>query len=96
MSKDKTLLGRKNAKSRALLVGSRIADVQAMEDLLINMFGYGPKDIHVCSAMAKSTEIVSEPEKMVEGAKPGDQRIFYFSGHGVQMKSEKREGICRD
>lgn len=84
-------------RKRAVLVGindypdeaSRldgcVNDVFLMSSVLQEC-GYDAADIHVCLDSRATTDgILERLEWLVDDPQPGDERIFYFSGHGAQI-----------
>ncbi|MDB5685487.1 MAG: peptidase caspase catalytic subunit p20 [Rhizorhabdus sp.] len=82
---------------RALLVGINeypregdrlegcVNDVFTMSAVLQEC-GFDPGEIRTClDDRATAKEIMSRLEWLVDDARPGDQRVFYYSGHGAQV-----------
>lgn len=82
---------------RALLVGINeypneadrlegcVNDVFLMSSVLQEC-GFAPEEIRVClDDRATADGILSRLEWLVDDAQAGDQRIFYYSGHGAQV-----------
>jgi hypothetical protein len=64
-----------------------INDVQNIRRLLIEMFAFSDKDIHVLTDDEVTKErIVDEWEWLTGKAKPGDNLVFHFSGHGSYVE----------
>jgi hypothetical protein len=71
-------------KQLSTLMGC-INDVQNMHDLLTSLFGFKTEDICILTESdATAFNIMKALEMLVHGARPGDQLIFHFSGHGSQ------------
>lgn len=48
--------------------------------------GYDPAEIRLLvDERATRAEVASRLEWLVEGARPGDERVFFYSGHGAQI-----------
>ncbi|MEM1145999.1 MAG: caspase family protein [Pseudomonadota bacterium] len=90
---------RKSTKKprRALLVGINeypneqdrlegcVNDVYLMSSVLQER-GFAPEDIRVCVDRRATTEgILERMEWLFDECGPGDERVFYFSGHGAQI-----------
>lgn len=84
-------------RRRALLVGindyidpgSRLEgcvnDVFAMSAVLQEC-GFAPDEIRTCLDRRATAQGIRERlEWLLEDARPGDERVFYYSGHGAQM-----------
>ena len=100
-----------NAKKRmALLVGCNypnsqyelhgcINDVVAMQELLVERFGYEPTSIELLTdgpgskVMPTGANIRKALNRMVGEAEEGDVLFFHYSGHGVLLNKHhlKRE-----
>jgi Caspase domain len=60
-------------------------DVRAMAALLQESFGYLPEEIRVLlDREATRTAILAGIQELLAGAGPGDEVLFYYSGHGSQ------------
>src|ERR1051326_690623 len=81
---------------RALLVGINefpgaplagcVKDVQSMAELLTTRCGFAKDNIRwLTDSRATTDEILTRLRWLVEGALPGDRRVFHYSGHGAQM-----------
>ncbi|HOV88287.1 MAG TPA: caspase family protein [Syntrophobacteraceae bacterium] len=63
-----------------------VNDVQNMQDLLTSLFGFRKEDICILTDRdATALNILKALEMLVYDAKPGDQLIFHYSGHGSQV-----------
>ncbi|WP_017716825.1 caspase family protein [Kamptonema formosum] len=65
-------------------------DVELQRELLINRFGFNPKDILTVtgSTQIKPTRagiIQAVEEHLIKQAKPGDVAVLHFSGHGSRV-----------
>lgn len=92
-------------RRRALLVGideypgfgpecrleGAVRDALALADLLIDRHGFAEADVACClGAQATRQGILAAMERLRARLEPGDQALFFFSGHGSQMTD--REG----
>jgi hypothetical protein len=68
-----------------------INDVEAMTGILEPRFDFKPGNIHVLiNGKATRINIIAQFEKyLVTEANPGDICVFYYSGHGSQVKNSK-------
>jgi len=91
-------------RRRALLVGINeyadpgqnlegcVNDVFAMSATL-QQCGFDPEDIRVClNERATAEGILSRLGWLLEDAKDGDERVFYYSGHGAQIPDYGPDG----
>ncbi|MBW4491951.1 MAG: caspase family protein [Oscillatoria princeps RMCB-10] len=65
-------------------------DVELQRELLVNRFGFNPKDILTVtgSTQIKPTRagiLQAVEEHLIKQAKPGDVAVLHFSGHGSQV-----------
>ncbi|GAB4851822.1 hypothetical protein Ancab_031221 [Ancistrocladus abbreviatus] len=96
----------KGGKRLAVLVGCNypdsghelqgcINDVLAMQELLVERFGFDPKDIEVLTdepeshVMPTGLNIKKALRRMVDRAEEGDVLYFHYSGHGTLIPSLK-------
>ena len=64
-----------------------VNDVYSFRQLLINKYGYDPKDIQmIINRHATRETILNEFAKLVENAVSGDTICFSFSGHGIYVR----------
>lgn len=83
---------------RALLIGVNryqilgadlrgcVNDVQNMQRVLINFFGFAKKDIKtLVDGKATKAKITAGIERLVAGAKAGDVLYLHYSGHGANV-----------
>lgn len=64
-----------------------VMDVDLQRQLLINRFGFNPKDILTLTD-AKATRqgiLTAFEEHLIKQAKPGDVVVYHFSGHGSRV-----------
>ena len=67
-----------------------VNDVVNMRNMLINVFGFEAENIRVVvDERATFDGICERLDWLICKAKPGDQLVFHFSGHGSQI-------VCRD
>ncbi len=71
------------------IIGCR-NDVQSMETLLSTSLGYRTADIRkLLDSQASKNRILSLiQEHLVDGVTPKDEVVFFFSGHGTQVRDE--------
>jgi hypothetical protein len=62
-------------------------DVQKIKNLLIANYGFNPADILLLKDREATKEAIFKnfDHWLVQGTKPGDLAIFYFSGHGTRI-----------
>ncbi len=90
--------GRSHCNDWIDLDGS-LNDVQAMQEVLQARFGFAKENTHVLSTPlirglsereATRQNILDAISKyLIEEAKPGDIVVFYYAGHGSQMRNSK-------
>jgi hypothetical protein len=97
----KSVLAQGTPRKLALLVGINeypetgefsalrgcVMDVDLQRQLLINRFGFNPKDILTLTD-AKATRqgiLTAFEEHLIKQAKPGDVVVYHFSGHGSRV-----------
>jgi hypothetical protein len=69
-----------------------VNDVKTYKDLLVNKHGVKPDNIKlVLDKNANEKGFVDNMRWLFGTAKPGDQIIFVYSGHGTQIKAEDEE-----
>jgi len=62
-------------------------DVVEMWTLLKDVYGFPQENIRVCvNDRAKEYHIMDKLEWLLSNTEPGDELVFYFSGHGSQMR----------
>jgi hypothetical protein len=85
----KALLVGINAYPSAPLRGC-VNDVMAVSEMLTKHFGFATKDKRMLTdASATTANILERLNWLVDGAKPGDDLFFHYSGHGSQMIDSK-------
>jgi hypothetical protein len=70
-----------------------VNDVDLQRQLLINKFGFHPKDI-LCVTDQQATRqsmLAAFEEHLIKQAKPGDVVVFHFSGHGSRVADPDRD-----
>lgn len=93
-----------NSRKLALLVGinnyqnfenlkGAITDVYLQKELLVNRFGFNPKDILIVSDESENKPtreniLLAFEEHLIKQAKAGDTVVYHFSGHGSQVLEE--------
>ena len=95
------VLAQNTPRKLALLVGANgyagsplfgcITDTELQYQLLVNRFGFNPKDILIVSdnAVIKPTRqgiLQAFEEHLIKQAKAGDVVVFHYSGHGSRVK----------
>ncbi len=65
-------------------------DVELQRELLVNRFGFNPKDILTLTGSteikpARAGIIQAVEEHLIKQAKPGDVAVLHFSGHGSRV-----------
>ncbi|MGB6301926.1 MAG: caspase family protein, partial [Rivularia sp. (in: cyanobacteria)] len=70
-----------------------VNDVMLQKQLLIHRFGFNPKDIlTVTDSQATRQGILTAfEEHLIKQAKPGDNVVFHFSGHGGQVEDPDKD-----
>lgn len=65
-----------------------IQDVATIRDLLVVLHGFGKQDIvTLTNQEATRAEILRSLQQLAEETKKGDRVVFYFSGHGSQVRN---------
>jgi hypothetical protein len=80
------------------LYGS-INNVEVMKGLLVSRFGFFPEHVHVLTNKTATRQniLLSIEKYLVKDTSPGDVCVFYYSGHGSQVKnSESTEPDKKD
>jgi|GEM_PF-2700236 len=90
-----------SASDRALLIGindyidQRIndlrgceSDAKAMRQVLVDDYGFDASQIRVVTAPSASRKVILDAidSWLIEGTRPGDRVLLYYSGHGSQRK----------
>jgi hypothetical protein len=69
-----------------------VNDVNAVEKVLREKYGLPESSIRKLTDKAANTDgFVNGMKWLLSSAKPGDQVVFHYSGHGGQIKAEKSE-----
>jgi hypothetical protein len=98
--------GRASVK-KALLVGINIYkpeldtnlrgcvnDVETMRKLLVDNFGFNPENIRVLvDERATKQGILDRLKWLLNGSKEGDELVFYYSGHGSQVRDRNGDEL---
>ena len=81
------LVGINDYSGDVLPLAGCVNDVMLQKQLLIHRFGFNPKDIvTLTDEQATRQGILSTfEEHLIKQAKPGDNVVFHFSGHGGQV-----------
>ena len=79
------------------LRGSR-NDVEAMRAILVSRFGFAASDVRVLTdgAATRDAILAGLRDQLVEPAQPGDVSVFFYAGHGSQVRnpdSSERDGL---
>ncbi len=74
-----------------------INDVHNIRRLLLDMFGFTDENIHILTDNKVTKErILKEWKWLIKNAKPGDNLVFHFSGHGSYIKDldgDEEDGV---
>src|SRR5919199_1258697 len=70
-----------------------VNDVDLQRQLLINKFGFHPKDILTGTDQQATRQgmLTAFEEHLIKQAKPGDVVVFHFSGHGSKVADPDRD-----
>ncbi len=70
-----------------------VNDVDALREILTARYGFKTEDIHILrNAEATRDRIFSETKKwLIDAAAPGDVSLFFYAGHGSQVKNSRTE-----
>jgi hypothetical protein len=70
-----------------------VNDVDLQRQLLINKFGFHPKDILTVTDQQATRQgmLTAFEEHLIKQAKPGDVVVFHFSGHGSKVADPDRD-----
>lgn len=67
-----------------------VNDVNEMKNILVTLYGVPEANVKVVTDGAANEQgFVDGMKWLIQSAKPGDQVIFHYSGHGGQIKVEK-------
>ncbi|MEO0687015.1 MAG: caspase family protein, partial [Cyanobacteria bacterium J06649_11] len=68
-------------------LGGCVNDVMLQKQLLVHRFGFNPKDIFTLtdSQATRQGILTAFDEFLIKQAKPGDNVVFHFSGHGGRV-----------
>ncbi|KAF8641346.1 hypothetical protein AX16_010044 [Volvariella volvacea WC 439] len=76
-------------------------DVESMRHMLVDVYNYDPNDVVVMRDTGYEGDIpptranmMEQIQLLVEDAKPGDQFVFHYAGHGTQI--ENKDGTEED
>lgn len=91
MANKAVLCGINNYETQTDLRGC-INDVNNMHQLLTQIFGFEPSQIHkLTDNQVTKTVIKNEWLWLLEDARPGDYLVFHFSGHGSYVPDDNKE-----
>src|SRR4051812_39425267 len=63
-----------------------INDAEGIKGLLVNRFGFDPDNVHsLYNAAATKKNFIDLMSRVLRVCKPGDEVVFFYSGHGVWM-----------
>ena len=64
-------------------------DVTIMRDLLVSLRGFAPSDVAVLTDQQATRKAILQAidTRLVAPVKPGDIILFYYSGHGSQVRN---------
>ena len=84
------LVGINSYKSRIPSLRGCLTDVDLQRELLVNRFGFNPKDILLVTDEAeikpsRQNILDAFENHLINQAKPGDVVVFHFSGHGSRV-----------
>ena len=67
------------------------SDARRMQNAITNYAGFKEANIKMLAGKAATKKNVKKAFKtwLIDNVKPGDKALFYFSGHGVQMKNPR-------
>jgi metacaspase-1 len=95
-----------NREKRALLVGideyempgsdlnGCVNDVEDVYDLLVNNYGFKPDNVRVLTnERATKQSIMERLQWMISVSEPGDEAIYYHSGHGSQVRDRSGDEL---
>jgi len=82
-------LGR--SRTAWLNLDGAVNDVEALQQVLTSRYGFDRADVHVlANAEATRGRILAEARRwLIDGASAGDVRLFFYAGHGSQMKNSR-------
>lgn len=74
-------------------------DVQKIKELLVSGYGFRPEEIQLLKDREATREAVLKAfdQWLIQGTKPGDLAVFYFSGHGTRISRGSQDyykAIC--
>jgi hypothetical protein len=80
-----------------LNLGGAVNDIELMRDILTSVYHYRPDEIVTLKDQtATRGAILNAIDDLLRGAQKGDVLLFYFSGHGSQVKnslSDEHDGM---
>ncbi|HYN21229.1 MAG TPA: caspase family protein, partial [Thermoanaerobaculia bacterium] len=74
-------------------LGGPVNDVEIMREMLILLYGFAPQDIITLTDQraTRASILKALAEQLVEPAGKGDIVLFYFAGHGSQVKNSRSD-----
>jgi hypothetical protein len=86
---------RRAEKSRGTWIDldGSVNDIKAMHELLVARFGFTPDSILVLQDGAAGRDAILDAfrKHIIEGAKPGEAALFFYAGHGSQVRNSKTD-----
>lgn len=75
-----------NSYSKQPLTGC-VNDIYLQQELLINRFGFNPKDIYILEDQQATRDgiLTAFEEYLIKQAQPGDVVVYHYSGHGSRI-----------
>jgi hypothetical protein len=93
MTKKALLVGISNYAERVRSLESPVREIEAWRNLLRTAYGFAEKDIEVLpNEKAGKAAVRRAFTRLFQGAKPDDQLVFLYSGHGVRFAPENGNG----
>lgn len=70
-----------------------VNDVHLMRDILLSVYKFNPEEIVMLIDGAASRDAILDAidDHLIAGAQRGDVSLFYFSGHGSQVKNSRSD-----
>ena len=76
-------------------LGGCVGDARSIYHLLINSFGFDPKQIfYYTDNKASRTNILRALRYITVNGEAGDVAFFYFAGHGARIRADKGKADC--